>query len=68
MSEVVMEMCERRECGFEITFCEGSPPLRSLFLVFVSQWGILVSCFSPPTLCYLANICMCSCHRYERRG
>ena len=26
MREVVMAMCERSDCAFVITFCEGSPP------------------------------------------
>ena len=39
MSEVVMEMCERRECGFEITFCEGSPPPFHSFFVFCLTKG-----------------------------
>jgi hypothetical protein len=48
MREVVMEMCERRECGFEITFCEGSPPPSLSFFGFCLTMGYFGLMFLPP--------------------
>ena len=48
----------------------GGVPLPCLAFSVACVWKCdwLSSCFSRLTLFYLANICMCSCHRYERRG
>ena len=51
MREVVMEMCERRECAFDLTFCEGFPPPFALFFWFLSHNGVFWSHVSPPPHC-----------------
>ena len=48
MRGVVMAICERRVYGFDLTFCEGSPPPFLSFFGFCLTMGFFGLMFLTP--------------------